>query len=33
MGKFKSYELQKQELLEKIGRIRGKICEFGSIWH
>ena len=27
MGKFKSYELQKQELLEKIGRIRGKICE------
>ena len=30
MGKFKSYELQKQELLEKIGRIRGKICELES---
>lgn len=30
MGKFKSYEVQKQELLEKIGRIRGKICELES---
>ncbi|MBR2463305.1 MAG: dynamin family protein [Spirochaetaceae bacterium] len=30
MGKFKSYEVQKQELLEKIGRIRNKICELES---